>query len=318
MNRRFFAFVLQALISAGVLYFVSRTVDWAEMAELVNGIDLYPMILAFVTILSIRFAVAFRWRISLTSIGIDVAFSRLVLSLFVSHSIGYLTPGGLGSDVLRTMHIYSTEKQLLKIASTLLLERIMGVISLTLVLACAYLIIGRVSLLPIPYVDWVAVLVLSVFFAVALALMLDKFSLTKRIANIIRSRLPSVANKIDPKLQQLTGLRRSSVKVLFVSVAVQLIRCLAFYLIFLAVNVHVPTAVLLFVIPIVFLAMLLPISIGGIGVREGVLLVYSDILGAAAEQAILAGLAFYALQLAALIPGFIISLVYGVKLKSRA
>jgi hypothetical protein len=61
------------------------------------------------------------------------------------------------------------------------------------------------------------------------------------------------------------------------------------------------------IIPIVFLLMLLPISVGGIGVREGILVVYSGFLGVPTEQAVLAGLSFYFFQIMMLLPGFAIA-----------
>ncbi len=71
------------------------------------------------------------------------------------------------------------------------------------------------------------------------------------------------------------------------------------------VHAYSPVYFLLFV-PIVLFVMMIPISIGGLGVREGTLALLFSAVGVAPVYSVPAGLLWHALQIAALLPGLLL------------
>jgi uncharacterized membrane protein YbhN (UPF0104 family) len=91
---------------------------------------------------------------------------------------------------------------------------------------------------------------------------------------------------------------RAAAEVLLVGVAYQLAVVLAAFLAAHALGLRVsPTAALAFM-PAVAIAQVLPISVGGLGVREGAFVLFLGPLGVPAGQAVALGLLVYGLNLA--------------------
>jgi uncharacterized membrane protein YbhN (UPF0104 family) len=99
-------------------------------------------------------------------------------------------------------------------------------------------------------------------------------------------------------LARLRGKPRAAGEVLLVGVAYQLAVVLAAFLAAHALGLDVsPTAALAFM-PAVAIAQVLPISVGGLGVREGAFVLFLGPLGVPAGQAVALGLLVYGLNLA--------------------
>src|SRR5687768_1350916 len=77
------------------------------------------------------------------------------------------------------------------------------------------------------------------------------------------------------------------------SLSIILIRCAMFYCLFRAFGVAQPFTVFMFFIPLTFLAVLLPISPGGLGVHEAALVYLFGSVGVAAEVCTSSGLMFH-------------------------
>ena len=99
-------------------------------------------------------------------------------------------------------------------------------------------------------------------------------------------------------LARFRGKPRAAVEVLLVGVAYQLAVVLAAFLAAHALGLDVsPTAALAFM-PAVAIAQVLPISVGGLGIREGAFVLFLGPLGVPAGQAVALGLLVYGLNLA--------------------
>ena len=89
--------------------------------------------------------------------------------------------------------------------------------------------------------------------------------------------------------------------------AFQLIRVTLFVVGAWALGMHVPTIYFLIVVPVAVIARLLPISIGGLGVRELSLVTLLGLVGVSPEAAISLSLLAYLMEiLAGCIPGAIL------------
>jgi uncharacterized membrane protein YbhN (UPF0104 family) len=92
-------------------------------------------------------------------------------------------------------------------------------------------------------------------------------------------------------------------QVLALSLLVIAIRCFIFYCLYRAFGVTLPLVSLAIFIPIMFVAVLIPVSIGGLGVRETALVCLFGSIGVASEASISVGILFQLLQIVASLPG---------------
>ena len=310
--------VVQVSLTVVVAYFVFRAVDWREVAEIAARADVLMLLAGVVMMLLLRLAAAMRWHVSLAVLGIDVSVIDLFKNILVSNSLGFLVPGGVGSDVMRAYQVYSEKQQLTKVVSTLVLERVLGILTLVATGTIGLAMLSEREFRELPFIEIVALTFAGIAVAglLACALFLSA-SLRERVVRLVGG-LPRVRAKITEIFTEIEGIGGAMVRATAISFAIQILRCVTFAVLFLAFSSEIEFSRLLVVVPVIFVLLLLPISVGGLGIREGALVVYSAFLGVPAEQALVVGLSFYLIQILLLVPGFAIVVMRSVARKAEA
>ena len=101
----------------------------------------------------------------------------------------------------------------------------------------------------------------------------------------VQGRSDSMGNSVHDFLLPMVNPRRSG-PILVRSIAIQATSAIAAQFFFTAAGYDIPFAVNLFVVPFIFLALILPISFGGLGVREVAFIVFYGQFGVPAEIAL--------------------------------
>jgi hypothetical protein len=85
----------------------------------------------------------------------------------------------------------------------------------------------------------------------------------------------------------------------------------------LALNQHINIIYFFIFVPIIILVALLPLSVGGIGVREGAYVYFFSQVGVSASEAFILSLLLYVVMMIGIIlPGGIIYVVEGISIES--
>jgi uncharacterized protein (TIRG00374 family) len=125
-------------------------------------------------------------------------------------------------------------------------------------------------------------------------------------------KMRDTLTKLGTSLKDLSDFENILVPIFVISLIVQLFRCVLFICIYQSIGAQVNFVYYLLFIPIVFVLMLIPLSVGGLGVRESALIFLFSFAGVPSETSLSAGFIFHVLQLMALIPGLIF---FGLKSK---
>ena len=242
---------------------------------------------------------AVRWRALLDALGIHEPLKRLLSLYFAGQFMGNVLPSTIGGDALRVSRLAKETGEPPTTFASVVLERLTGWFVLPMLTLTALLVnpglrdLGKAS--TIAFVTASATLLL-------LAIVL-----------FLTSRKSS---GIEERLEQNDGWRRFTIAVRFgvhrlrhepAATARILATGLAYQLILIASALMAakalglpsaagPTALLAFV-PAVLIAQVLPISISGLGVREGLFVLFLHPLGVPQSQAIALGLLLYLLNL---------------------
>ena len=96
--------------------------------------------------------------------------------------------------------------------------------------------------------------------------------------------------------------------VLAITVVLQVVRCFAIWLCGEAVGVEVSPLVYVILGPLLFLVMMVPFTINGLGVREAFFVAFLGRFGVDADAAFATGFLFYAVTIATSLPGAVILL----------
>jgi uncharacterized protein (TIRG00374 family) len=234
---------------------------------------------------------ALRWRALLQAKGVEVPLSRLVVLYYVGSFFNLMLPTGVGGDAVRMYELSRHTRTPELAVGTVLADRAVGLLVLFL-LATAVLPFG--AGLPQPWVAWLVVaLTAGSFGAVALALW------ERPLAWAYRRLPPRLQSLVDrPPLHKLyrslTGYNARSLAVVAgVSLAFNLLLVTVNVLIGLGLGVHVPARYYVVFISLIAFASALPISLGGLGVREGGYTALFGQVGVPQAVALSMSLAFY-------------------------
>ncbi len=296
-------FILRLSVAAALLFLLARSIDLGEAVRLTKEMNLYWAGLAFLLIMGLRVIMAMRWKVILDSQKMAVPMGELIRITYISMSLGQLLPGGVGPDLFRGFALNrKNQGRLLDITATILIDRFMGIFSMFLVALAGAIVAYFLGL----STDLIFPLLLLNALIVA-AWLLSPFlrALTASMSVFQKGKL----KKINHLFQALTDkemLKKIFVKIFSLSVVVQVCRIGVFYFLYLAYGSAVDFVYYIVFIPILYVATVIPVSIGGLGVREGTLVYFFSALNVPAEISVSVGIIYHILHLLGALPGVVL------------
>ena len=267
---------LQVSVTLGILFFVFRDpAKRAEMAAALAGANSLWLFFGIAVYGLAELVGCIRWQLLLRVQGIAITWRRVFSLNMIGLFFSFLIPGDTGGDVVKLFYVLKeTAGQRTVAVLSVLVDRLIGLIAL-IVLAASLTFAHWNWLTGTPqtakYV-WLVFIILGIgIAALVFAFIVTGFGLVHRLP----ARMPGRERLAEFALAFNLYARawKSSLAAFILSFGVHLLHMATFYcaaLAFAGPNVHVPTASEFFSIaPIINTIVSLPISLGGIGVREG-------------------------------------------------
>jgi len=237
-----------------------------------------------------------RWRAVLSALGQDAKLGHLLSHNLAGLFVSNVLPTTIGGDVLRVSRLSKENGESTTSFASVVLERLTGWLVLPVITLVGFLI--NPGLRSLGTATEVA-LALSTGTLVALVLVLGGVASHRFGARVAGSDgWRRFAAAVHLGMERLRRHPAAAFNVLAVGFAYQLVLVVAALMAAKAVGMSVavgPTALLAF-FPAVLIAQVLPISISGLGVREGAFVLFLTPLGVPTEQAIALGLLLYLLN----------------------
>jgi uncharacterized membrane protein YbhN (UPF0104 family) len=216
-----------------------------------------------------------------------VLFRHLVAHYLLGQVWNNVLPSGMGGDAVRAIALRNDLGRADVAVSSVLMARVCGlwsVVLLALVSACLYTVRqGLPSAWP-----WLLVSL----GALGLALGGTALLLGAPVEGLVR-RLPRWLNGWYARLRAYRGQPSILLAALTCAITIQLCAIAINACLSQALALPISTVQLLLSLPLINLAVLLPISIGGLGAREGSYVVLLGLLGVSAVDALVLSLAVY-------------------------
>jgi len=239
---------------------------------------------------------AYKWSILAELLDFKKPFFNFVSFYFIGMFFNLFMPGSIGGDLYRAALLAGLKKSRRRAAYSVLAERYTGGIALLSFCALAVGIYFRLSLPNVLSALIFTLLAIGWFFFLTLPIW-------ERIFPWIRK----VARKLN--LEDFTIYWKHPAKLLWVlvlSFVFQTINILTVALLGMSINIDVPLLSYFFIVPVVDLLSILPISISGLGIREGVYVLIFKFLGVEASKGLACGLLVLAITIICGILGGII------------
>jgi uncharacterized protein (TIRG00374 family) len=234
----------------------------ANLVWLIPGFICFGLVLLIGTI---------RWQMLMRVQGISLGFSRVWQLVMIGMFFNLCLPGGVGGDLIKVFFaMREAPKSKSAIFLSIVVDRISGMFALIIVtiavFACFHTILLKLSIIR-ALVMTVGIIFCLMMIPIFLAVIIDRFHL----ANRLPEKMPARTTILD--VARAFSVYARDWKTVVIAVMLSLaLNCFIFgagiFAAFAFVG-HPKASEMISVIPIVNTIVMLPISLSGVGVREG-------------------------------------------------
>ena len=249
-------------------YLVSR-IDMRAAGDALVSVDLRYLLLVLVLVGIDRAGMVARWVLLLRSSDQPVATKSAAWIHLVSSFLGSVLPAGVGADAARAYTLSRRTAQTSEAVASVAVDRLVGVISIATMGAIGLTVWGLRA--PSAPGGLVLLVTLSTLALGVITLWSD---------HVIRGALPSSWHtsdvgrrllRVSDAMARYRARPATLLMVLLVSLGVQALRIVEAYLLGRGLGIDVELGYYFVFMPVGLLALLLPISIGGFGLPQGVI-----------------------------------------------
>jgi glycosyltransferase 2 family protein len=294
--------------SLAVAYILSK-VDLGKTKDIITSASVPWLILSAALTLVTVPPMGWRWQRLLEVRGVRESVSWLTRAYFVSYAVGQVLPTSVGGDASR---IFETSRrhpgQITPITGSVLLERALGgAVTLALAGIGLLLAIGRYPIGAYLWIELVFVLGM-----IAAAFVFFSRSVRRRLVFLggvaRRWRVEKLARTVYDGLHGYRDHPGTLLVVAVVTTAAQLTRVVAIYASGRAVGIDLSLLPYVVLGPLLFLVMLVPFTVNGIGVREAFFVSFLGKLSIDHDHAFACGFLFFVMTILLALPGVVIVL----------
>ncbi len=290
----------RALVGAGLLCWLFFKTDIKAVLACFNSIPVWAWTSAVISTFLCQLTSVIRWNILGATSGFKVSFSSYFRYYFIGNFFSLFLPSSIGGDVFKIFMLSKGESRRMDALMTVLADRGFGICLLVLIACFAgffegWLVNDRLKILilgaaPVAMAGLVMPPFLEKFFQ-----KLPWPDLQKFLFNAV----------IFWKNKQTLAV------VIFLSFMVQFFGIIPVIFLDRGMEIGQSGMFYFYVIPLVVLFVLLPVTFNGLGLREGALVYFLGLKGVPAEKAISLGLAMLVSQMLVALLGGIFYVFHG-------
>ena len=314
--RRSVSFTIRLLISVFFLGLVLSQVDLSQFFRLVIHAKLHFIALSLTISACCRLVIYYRITLLLHSKDVHIRYWDVVKIYWMCDFGSFFMPGLIGGDVLRTVGLRHYLQSTNKAASSVFVERFIGMFSL-LALALMSMIVCRSIFYNASLFYLIIVILILCVSTVTILFVYPSFvkQLLERFFS--HNRFVRKIGEIIDAIIAYEHHKTTLLGVFVLCVIVHILRIVNNYCILLALGVHVSITYFFLFMPLIFFVVMLPISIGGFGVKEGAFVYLFAFAGVQNTAAFTLSLLGTVLNIIITLPGALIFLQEGFLIKQK-
>lgn len=286
-QRKILIFILKASISISLLTFLLVNIDWDTVLKSLKSANIFLIVTASLLNIIERFEMTYKWNLLIRVRNIIVKFGRLFWINSIGSFLGLFLPSSLGTDVVRGYYLVKNNSEKSVSLSSVFVDRVVGMFSLLLLGVISVFFAGElIEKFNIKfYVVAIFLLSIIVFYlfqrdesAKYFNKIFNRIKHKKIVENLLKLHTSILEYKKYPKTLLLSFL---------ITLLVQVTRVLTYYFIALAFNIQISVIYFFLFVPIIMLIIMIPISIGGLGLREGTFVAFFTLVGMSMNDAVI-------------------------------
>ena len=273
MQNRFIGIGVRIVVSVSLLALIFYKTDTSKIGDLILSVNPALFIVCLFIALFTHLIATWRWKVFVAMDHPRISTLRLFSFYLVGLFFSSFLPTSVGGDVVRIYDLYKEGGQAKTSFMSVFVERMFGMTAHVLFALTA--VLGGYVLYRDPVILWLICGVSAIYF-LGLLVLLNR-GLMAIFLNVFKVLDRWRLDRFQKRIQETYHLflrfhmnRQAVIKALSLSLLMILISSGAFYLLSIALHLEVSLIYFLLFFPIMNLAALLPISLGGLGIREGV------------------------------------------------
>ena len=285
-------FMVKLLVSVGLLTYFLTQIDVEQFLRTLASADFSYIAVALVIYLLTQVMSAVRWTVLTRPLGIRTPFKDIIAYYFIGMFFNLFAPGTVGGDVSRVYYLAKDQERdrktslsltAVQATASVVMDRVIGMVALIWVGAAGLLLFPEYGIPPA--IRYLTLLLASGFLIAGL------------LMPLLRRVLPGDGYPLVVKLRLILTSYRQGWRVILqaitLSLIVHLIQAWLHVIMGLALHVSVPLSFCLIVYPLVGIFAALPISLNGLGLREGGYIFLLALIGIDSEKGIAFGLLLF-------------------------
>ena len=312
MKRKIFS-VSQIIITVALLFYLAKKVNISQAIDVMKQANIFYLLASGLLFLIFLMVGNWRWKILLDARGQKFSYGYLMKVYFVSWFFNNILPTTVGGDVFRVAYTSkkddATGKRFTSPAlAAAFVDRFIGFIGLfffaSLASSALFLTgMGKNHYLLFNIIGFFLLIIIM------LAVFSDKVhQLFSRIFS--RIKIFNLGERFERAYSEIKEYRQVKTKLVYsflLSLIIQALLGLVWFLIAKGVSVGVSVLHYFLYIPVIGVITMLPVTVGGLGMRENLFVkIFSTILNVAREKATAISLLYLIVNLIfALIGGFV-------------
>ncbi|NND81374.1 MAG: flippase-like domain-containing protein [Gammaproteobacteria bacterium] len=301
------AFAARALLSSIVILYLVTMLDLERIRDVLPKLVVAYIVLAWLFVLLSTLISAIRWSTLLRQVRLVQRVKDSWRFYLVSMFYGVALPGMIGADIVRlgmSIKLHGSHHKG-TLTAGILIERacgLFGILLIFIVMSSQLSAVFRVSagFGQTPYV-------LAVFVCAAFAFCFFMLKTVPQKWFSKESAPQGIFKQLGLLIERFRDLSLASVVwILMISIAAHLLDIVASYYLARALHIDVSFYLFLLIVPMTYVLTALPISLGGLGVREGIFTFFLTQVGVVVSDAVLLAFLIYINRLAVSMIGGVI------------
>ena len=299
MNKKI-AILLKITISLGLITFLISQVDVKEIISFLKNIDITIIVYALILLIIQIFIATIRWKFILKCQKIELDYKNTLQILWSGLFFNQAMPSGVGGDVIRGYYLKKQGMTLGRASLGVLMDRLFGMLGLVLLVLASLPLLFELVDDPIARIG-----VILIALGISLALLFVFFT-DKLPGNFSHLKVIRGFYSLSQSSRHCITKRYNGLIILAMSILIHLMSVVAVMIMASGLELNVEWGGFLLMVPLAGLMMIVPISIAGWGVREGVMIVGFGYLGVAPEAALALSILYGLSILVVALPGGVV------------
>jgi len=253
-----------------VILFHSKEIDLHSLLDHIRSVNKPLLLLAFFFTFLNYILCFFRWNILLKAADIHLPIKRVIMSFCGGIFFSLLLPSSIGGDFARSIDLARHTQKTKEVIATVFMDRLIGYVGLASITLFSCVLGWEIVNKDIAVLASVAIIVSVLIFI--LLILFNKF-LYKKVNNFLHTpnsgRIRESIKNLLQEIHYFRDKKKALLKSLVLSFIIQANGSIVFYITALALGVSGVSLLYFFIfVPIIGAITLLPIAIGGFGIRE--------------------------------------------------